>query len=425
MKKIIQLFLFLFTLNLFAQSIVADKILEQADSYYKSSDYLKAIPLYEKYLKTNERDYETLQSAGISYFRVANFQKAKEKFRLAALYCPVEKKTQLASYYTNLSGAYSNLEEDEKAYEYAVKAYRTEETSTTLFNAASMANNNGKCTEALKLLNESPLATDNNFNSLFGRCYLVQEQFKLSIKHYEDFFANYEEEESTKFNMLDEKMNLMYAYLNDAATAKSPLTTDRKANITKLYKEIILNENKRERLLQIFVEANNWSQNKYSADIIKQLIESTPDVGTFKMLQIKAAQQDFEGMSKMVNDYLKKNPNLSGTELQQINYFRYVGNLHAFTQELKVNNFKSNEKKLNDLVKDFQAIFENREYADDEITEVMQDAVQVTLISFLDIAKTEEDQDKAAPALTKILQTFPNKKFQSELEVIIATDIAR
>ena len=425
MIKIIQLLLFFVTLIFFAQSPNTEKILEQADSYYESSDYLKAISLYEKYLKFNETDYKVLQSAGISYFRVDNFQKAKEKFRLAALYCPVDKKTELASYYTNLSGAYSNLAEDEKAYEYAIKAYRTEETSTTLFNAASMANNNGKCTEALKLLNESTLDNDNNFNSLYGRCYLDQEQFDLSIKHYEDFFENYEEEEATKFNMLDEKMNLMYAYLGDASKSTNTINTDRKAKIKKLYKEIIFNENKKEKLIQYFVDYNTWNENKYSAEIIKQLIEITPNVSTATILRIKESQKDFDGMSQMANDYLKQNPNLSSGDLQKVNYFRYLGNLHTFTKELKANNFQPNEKKLNDLVKDFQAIFEDREYADDEITTVMQDAVQVTLLTFLDSTKNYEEQDKAAPTLTKILQTFPNKNFQSELEVIVTTDIAR
>ena len=56
MIKIIQLSLFFFTLIFFAQSPNTEKILEQADSYYESSDYLKAISLYEKYLKFNETD---------------------------------------------------------------------------------------------------------------------------------------------------------------------------------------------------------------------------------------------------------------------------------------------------------------------------------------------------------------------------------
>ena len=192
-----------------------------------------------------------------------------------------------------------------------------------------------------------------------------------------------------------------------------------------MYKEIIFNENKKEKLIQYFVDYNTWNENKYSAEIIKQLIEITPNVSVANILRIKESQKDFDGMSQMANDYLKQNPNLSSGDLQKVNYFRYLGNLHTFTKELKANNFQPNEKKLNDLVKDFQAIFEDREYADDEITTVMQDAVQVTLLTFLDSTKSYEEQDKAAPTLTKILQTFPNKNFQSELEVIVTTDIAR
>ena len=106
-----------------------------------------------------------------------------------------------------------------------------------------------------------------------------------------------------------------------------------------------------------------------------------------------------------------------------MNYYIYLGNLDAFTKDLIARNFQPDEKKLNNLIKDFEAIFDSREYAENEISDVMGSAVHNTLERFLAAAPSKEDQKKATPSLTKILMAFPNKKFKTELQAFLEREM--
>ena len=125
---------------LFGQSSSLDEFLRSADNAYEQNDYAKAVAYYEKVLLVEHKDHQILNRAGISYFKLKNFAKAKDKFRLAALYGPVDDDETMSSYYSNLSACYSYLYEDSKAFEYALKGYHLDKTSTYAFwNAASNA----------------------------------------------------------------------------------------------------------------------------------------------------------------------------------------------------------------------------------------------------------------------------------------------
>ena len=125
---------------LFGQSSSLDEFLRSADHAYEQNDYAKAVAYYEKVLLVEHKDHQILNRAGISYFKLKNFAKAKDKLRLAALYGPVDDDETMSSYYSNLSACYSYLYEDSKAFEYALKGYHLDKTSTYAFwNAASNA----------------------------------------------------------------------------------------------------------------------------------------------------------------------------------------------------------------------------------------------------------------------------------------------
>ena len=63
-----------------------------------------------------------------------------------------------------MSAVFSKINEDEKAYDYARKALEIDETSLTLFNAASMANNIEKPEECLKILDNAIIEKNNDFS---------------------------------------------------------------------------------------------------------------------------------------------------------------------------------------------------------------------------------------------------------------------
>lgn len=422
MKRSAQFLLLLFTFCLSAQTRTADQLLQEAESYYQDEKYLEAIPLYEKYLLVNEKDHEALQSTGISYFRIDDFQKAKDKFRLAALYCPVDKKVSLASYYTNLSGAYSNLEENEKAYEYATKAYRIDQTSSTLFNAASMANNIDRCPDALKLLQDSKVEKDNNFNALYGICYYKQNDYEKSIRHYEDFFANYDSERSINFKMGDEKQRLFNAYLSAAAITNAPISNERISKIKDLYLDLLNNEDKKEQMLQRFtLGASTWNLNRTSADIIKQLVKiSAEQIPLKTQLEIKVAQQDFGQMYEMADGYLKQKPKLSPEDLYMVKFYRYLGSLYYFTGDLKKNGFEYNEKQLTSLISLFKDLYPKKEYSKEELTPELMLTLKTTLEFFKDAAKSKDEQRKVVPLLEKILINFPNVEVRNSIKEFLS-----
>ena len=417
MKRWTQFLLLFCTLFFYCQAQTTAQLLQEAESYYQDDDYSKAIPLYEKYLLVNEKDHEALQSAGISYFRLNNYQKAKDKFRLAALYCPADEKSSLASYYTNLSGAYSNLNDNEKAYEYATKAYRIDETSSTLFNAVSMANNINRCPDALKLLKDSKVEKDNNFNALYGICYYKENEYDKSIKHYEDFFANYDAERSINFIMEDEKQRLFNAYLSAAAIANAPISNERISKIKNLYLDLLKNEDKKEQILNRFtLGASTWNLNRTSAEIINQLVNiSAKQIPVKTQLEIKMAQQDFGTMYEMADNYLKQNPKLSSDDLYMVKFYRYIGSLYDFTGNLRKNNFEPDEKKLTSLIAKFKAIYPKKEYAKEELTPELMLTVKTTLEFFKDATKSKEEERKVVPLIQKILINFPNVEVRNSI----------
>ena len=103
MKIFFTLMMILCQTVVFAQSPQVDELLRSADNAYEENDYAKAAAAYEKVLLVEHKDHKILNRAGISYFKLENFAKAKDKFRLAALYGPVNDDVTMSRYYSNLS----------------------------------------------------------------------------------------------------------------------------------------------------------------------------------------------------------------------------------------------------------------------------------------------------------------------------------
>lgn len=175
---------------------------DKAKVAYAIKNYDEAILLYNELITRDYKNHEYLNNLGLCYFQSKNYIKAKENFRLAVLYS--EKN---ATYYTNLSAAFCKLDEDEKAYDYARKAYDIEETEFTLFNAASFANVIKRFDLCLDLLRKSNIEKNNDFNILYAEAYFLKGDIEKSIYHYELYLQNYNANTSS-----EEYYNQKYHY---------------------------------------------------------------------------------------------------------------------------------------------------------------------------------------------------------------------
>ncbi|MGN0019576.1 MAG: tetratricopeptide repeat protein [Sphingobacterium hotanense] len=177
------------SLHLHAQD--KDKLFATADSLSDLGEYEKSVVLFEQLCKAEPNNATYLSFAGIAYFRMENFEKAKEKFRLAVLYSQ-DNETHLS----NLSAAYSNLGENQKAYEYAVKAMQVKPTSLTVYNAMANANNIHKYEESFRIRKQYiDLTTENKFNLVLGLAHYHGREFEKAASYFESFLNQYSAED--------------------------------------------------------------------------------------------------------------------------------------------------------------------------------------------------------------------------------------
>ena len=192
--------LVLFYLTLVLNEVSAQdkyKLTKTADSLMDKQEYQKALDIYEKLLQQENTNPQYLTQSGVANFRLKNFEKAKEKFRMATLYAEGNE-----LYLSNLSAAYSNMNENQKAYEYAIQALNVKATALTVYNAMANANNIHKYDETFRLSIKYPhLKTKNQFNYVIGLAH-------YHSKHYQDannFLATY-------LNNLDAEDSIINTY---------------------------------------------------------------------------------------------------------------------------------------------------------------------------------------------------------------------
>ena len=189
MKWLLVFFAFIGSLHLHAQD--KDKLFATADSLSNLGEYEKSVVLFEQLCKAEPNNATYLSYAGIAYFRMENFEKAKEKFRLAVLYSE-DNETHLS----NLAAAYSNLDENQKAYEYAVKAMQVKPTSLTVYNAMANANNIHKYEESFRIHKQYiDFATENKFNLVLGLAHYHGSEFEKAASYFETFLNQYGSED--------------------------------------------------------------------------------------------------------------------------------------------------------------------------------------------------------------------------------------
>lgn len=421
MKQVLILSFSFTVLSAAAQSGNYEKQKAVADSLYEEKEYSKALSIYQKLLKENPKDGSVLNQTGIIYYNENNFNKAKESFRLAALYCPVDDKSTLANYYSNLSAAFSNLNENEKAYEYAMKAYvLDDDEELTTWNAASNAQNVGKYDECLKIMDNAKITKHIGYLTLYGRCYLNKKEYEKAIESYESFFTQYSEATSkVNFNIASEKMNLFYSYMGYYMNIHS-----QEKNVIE-YKEKfkhlagwLAQNGRRSELLAYLHDYDNdyWMKNETLKQIYAELMEGIPDLQQNEKIEVAYRLGNFKEAYDIAEKEIMTNTEEAESGMQEIKLYRYLAYLQLLLTDYLQNGNKMNNEKLARAKLLYDGLYKkNIDYNTSEDFGDLIKNIQSTFQIFTSHFKTKEQQKQIAPYVFEILKDTPDKKVREFL----------
>ncbi|WP_086983804.1 hypothetical protein [Elizabethkingia anophelis] len=418
--KISYIFFFLVIGNLLVngQSTASAKE-DEAYRLHENKEYTKAAEIYEELLKTDYKNTYLLSMCGSSYFAQKKYEKAKEKYSLAILYSSPDDKKNKALYYSNLSACYSNLDNNEKAYENAMRAYRLD--NSQLWNAASMAQNSHKYEECLSLMDKAAETTTLNiaYKSLYGRCYYNTERYRESVENFRDFFDHYKPDSFfADFDMQQERGVFLQAYINLIASEKDMSRVNR--DIKDL--QNILNSFDDPYYRNVIL----WSitENKNICDKYKLSVDACTKIFS-TLVNEPSLKEEFWFNYNTVKNY-EKAFQLSGKILasghdREIELYQYLSSLHLFIIDYYKHNEKADEKKLNHLIVLFKDLFEkNKIYSDKEFTD-FSDAYAPVMKTFniFNLYFRNKEQIKAVPYVKMIMENVPNEKARSGIMKIL------
>lgn len=426
MKKILTTVLLLVGLFSFSQNGSFEERMEYGDNQIDSKNYKEAIIVFEKLLTEQPKNVRALNNAGRAYFNSKNFEKAKEKFRLAALYASPDDKEDLALYYSNLSASYTYLNDDEKAYQYAMKAYlMNEDSEQNLWNAASNAQNFQKCEEAIKLMDKAKIDKKNHFNSLYGRCYKNLGDYEKSIKSFTAFFDNYvAEDDFVMFDIDEEK----YVYLgSQIALIIKNLENDEnlqyKASALKLINEMSKSGKRYAIFEKLFDNDLVWEDKESAKLILREIFKNIDKPTLSDNIYLYYYLKDYKKTLELTNKFLQGN--LDSDELRHGRLYDYLASYQLLLQDFKKNN-KINEAELNAVATKYKNVFsEHKDYNRPDLENKKE--LQLPIMKTLTIAKkyfdSPEEQKKVAPIVIKILNNTPHTKFKKELNEFLSKGV--
>lgn len=417
MKKFLYTLTFLFfSLQFSAQEQSIDELIDRSTQKIDSKSYKEAIPLLTKVLDKEYNNHLALNKLGICYFELGDYSKAKENFRQAVLYSGKN-----ANYLSNLSAAFSRLNDDEKAYEYARRALAIEETQLSLFNAVSLANNVNRVDECITLLNKSKLEKHNDFNSLYGRCYYKQKDFKNSIDKYERYFENDGKTEKfvEEINDEQERQSLQMAYLFEIV---SPKTNESLKNdyLQKLRKS--LKTHPYEGIKKSFLmDENICTQYKIPAEKCAKLYQSIFDSAQSSIEELRDQyyiKKDYQKAFDLASQLPDKK--YSGDDLFTLKLIRYLSSVQLFSEDYLKNKRKPNMDLLAQAEERYKKLYENgKMYSDGEMSK--SEKLQIPFTATLEIFKngpykSAEVQNKVGNYVYRILMQTPNENFRLKLK---------
>lgn len=418
MKNLIY-FLFLFSNLYFGQKQSNEDMKAAADSLYKVHEYDKSLSIYEKLLEKDSKNYFLLGRVGLCFFSLENYQKAKEKFRLAALYCPIEENETIAGYYTNLSSCYSNLNDKEKVYQYAHKAYNLDNKSPEiLWNLVVSASKLGKYEECIRTLDNSVIEKSNAFFAIYGESYLSIGEDLKAIDSYENLLKNYDKKNDIiEVNVEYHRSNLFNAYLNVLFSEKSSDAFNKYKNrFIELFNQISQNSENRNLILSNLLNYRMFCyKNKFTTELFKTIFDK---LTVTQKIQVYYLDNDNEKCFELANNFLKTKQNVDEKTLFSIKSCHYLAFLNLFIEDIISHDGKVNKEKLETIISIYNNLFEkNKIYTDKEFED--QEGLFNILVATIDNFNKKfprAEHNKMAPILFKIISATPNEKYRLQYE---------
>jgi hypothetical protein len=420
MKKLIY-FLFIFSNLCFGQKQSYEDRKALADSFYNNNEYEHSLQIFDELLGKDSKNHYLLGRVGLCLYDLKNYQKAKEKFRLAALYCPVDENKTIAGYYANLSSCYSNLKENEKAYLYASKAYSLDDKSSQiLWNAALNALNLGKYDECLNILDNAKIEKSNAFFSLYGQSYLSKGESKKAIENYENLLQNYEENNDViKLDLLIQKKNLFNAYMRFLGENSSN-SSKYEDKATQLFNDISQHKEERINMLKLLLDHKcSWYVNESLRNFLGKLFYGIFDrLSPSDKALVYLANEDYQKCYDFCKIYLRDNLNSDKQSLQSIGAIQYLSFLNLFIKDYINHNEKINKEKFNITVSLYNNLFEKEKiYSDEDLQN--DEIIYSTISKTFEVFQNQFDSErlkKATTILVKIMINTPNQKMKQDFK---------
>lgn len=409
----------LFPFWLSAQEHLVEEKTSQAMIHYQDKEYAQAARLYEEILEKDYKNSYLLTQCGLSYYHQQKFQEAKEKFRLATLYGNVDDTETMALYHSNLSAAYSNLDDDEPAFEHAVKAYYLDKER--LWNAASMAQNLGRYDDCLKLMNEAEEGTLHNaYRTLYGRSYYRKEEFRKAIQQYKTFFDHYDPNDDTvPLVIRDDRNFYLYSCLHILAES------DGEQEINEIIDQVIQVQKAhpmvmyRQDMLAFFTIPKNICKTYgLNVEMSKRLFYAwVNDPNKYDELLFSFyALNAYDDTYRLTDKYLQDDVGELEREFREIHF---LSALHIYLQDLKKQQTSADANRLKELINLFDDFFEaDRIYADEEFIVIprIENLLMGLLAAFRANYPKEEEQERIAPVLMKFLERIPNESIKIKIK---------
>lgn len=389
----------------------------RAEQLYDAGKCAEATRQYEKLLLQAPQNTTYLSRAAYCYFHEGQFQKAKEKYRLALLYTPETETEPRALYSANLSACLDKLGEPEKAFDYAQRAYRLEENTFHLWNVLSVAWNLKKWDFILEQLAYTKVETNNNFLFFAGAAHNGTGQYAKAIETLETFFRNYNPEDLYPMaDFFPEADN----YLLNSYRALLVNTPTISAAAHKRYVDGMAAALKRgadanawERVYQTFFRPLNICYLQKIPDALcEQLFDATlPDpLPAERALAAYFVHRDYTTAYAAADRLLQAGP--QGALTEDLLITRYLAYLRLTFEDFFQNNAPLNETRLTRLTALAQDYFRGRKHWTEEdlfdgrkLT-IGLGTVQVIREVTEDLKKVRP-KENAAKLLLRVLRTLP------------------
>jgi|GEM_PF-1465165 len=397
---------------------------------YVDKEYEKAAQLYEELLEKDYKNTYLLTQCGLSYYHQQKYEKAREKMRLATLYGDVNDKPKMAMYYSNLSAAYSHLNDDEKAFESAVKAYYMDKTSQSrLWNAASMAQNLSRYDNCLKLMDDAETgALHYAFETLYARCYYGKQNFEEAVRHYVAFFDHYDQRDDFVLLIIkDERNNFLHASLHllsaTSDTYKQDQIIGQVVRVKRLHPMVMF----RQDMLHAFTRADNYCITyKLDCTCNKVFRAWVNDPNSYDEIRFNFhALHNYENTYQLSTGYLE-NKDLGDTEVE-IKQLQFLSALHLYLAAYKKRGHVGKTGETTKLLAYFDGLFAGKTtYSDAEFKAIP--GIKVLIMNMLDAFRANfpnvEEQKLAVPLLKKFVVRIPNDTIKNKtLEMIQQEDV--